>query len=184
MAEFPDAIYVPRTKANDPSAAYVPTDPYTIFAEDVQQLDAEVVAIEETLGLNPEGAFTDVAERLDDIDTVKQDALAAAYALANFTDPGNGVASAAVGGTVGVFVHGYVAATPSVGTSQLQTFQVETAIASGVYTTVQVAGVMAAVGNAGGAHEIPFNFFVPSGRKWRHNVTGAAAVSSLSAITL
>lgn len=116
--------------------------------------------------------------------TGTQASLSGTFNLANFTDPGNGTASAAVAGTIGTFVFGYITYTPNTATDQTQTFQVETGVGTGVYTTVKVTGIVANVSNVGGATMNGFNFFVPTGRKWKHNVSGTAAVTSLSAIVL
>lgn len=123
-------------------------------------------------------------QKLDGNIGTKQASLSGTFSLANFTDPGNGTASAALGGTIGTLIFGYVTYTPDAATTQTQTFQVETAIASAAYTTVQVSGVVTAATNVGGAVTTPFCFFVPTGRKWKHNQVGAAAVTSVSAIVL
>jgi len=68
-AEFPDAIYSPRTKANRPGVIYTPTKTTVSYAEDIQKLDAEVVAIENILGENPQGTFATVLAWLTDIAT-------------------------------------------------------------------------------------------------------------------
>jgi hypothetical protein len=65
MADYPVAVYVPRTKENKYGVVYNPLKTKTIYAEDVTKLDDEVVAIETTLGENPQGAYDTVAERLD-----------------------------------------------------------------------------------------------------------------------
>lgn len=67
-AEFPDAIFAPRTIENRPGVTYDPNDTKTLYAEDLQNLANEIVAVENTLGLNPDGDFTSVSERLSDID--------------------------------------------------------------------------------------------------------------------
>lgn len=65
MSDFPSGVYAPRTKANRPGVVYDPDNQYAGYAEDVTNLDAEVVAIEQELGLNPKGTHADVAARLD-----------------------------------------------------------------------------------------------------------------------
>lgn len=64
---YPADIYEPRTKENKPGVEYDPDKTKVIFAEDVKNLDDNVVAIQETLGLNPQGVFSNVAERLDHV---------------------------------------------------------------------------------------------------------------------
>ena len=46
MASYPSSIYIPRTKANRAGVVYDATKSTIPFAEDVQNLDAEVVALE------------------------------------------------------------------------------------------------------------------------------------------
>lgn len=115
---------------------------------------------------------------------LKQNALSGTFNLGNFTDPGNGTASAAVGGTIGVLIFGSVTSMADTVVNQLQTFAVETGAATGVYTDVVVAGSGASPGNVGGVVYSPFSLFVPAGRKWKHTADGAAAIASLNAITL
>jgi hypothetical protein len=54
MSDFPDSIFAPRTKANRSGVVYDADKETVIFAEDLQKLDAEVVALENELGLNPD----------------------------------------------------------------------------------------------------------------------------------
>lgn len=68
MADFPDDIFSPRSLDNLNGIIYDDTDLETIFAEDINLPNDEIVAIEETLGLNPEGDFDTVVERLDALD--------------------------------------------------------------------------------------------------------------------
>ena len=49
MADYPDTIYSPRTKANKAGVVYDADKTTVGFAEDVSKLDAEVVAIETDL---------------------------------------------------------------------------------------------------------------------------------------
>ena len=49
MADFPTSIYSPRTKENRSGVVYDPTKTKQVFAEDITKLDAEVVAIENTI---------------------------------------------------------------------------------------------------------------------------------------
>lgn len=46
MADFPDSIYDPRTKSNKSGVVYDEDEETTCFAEDLNKLDDEVVAIE------------------------------------------------------------------------------------------------------------------------------------------
>lgn len=69
MPNFPGSIYDPRTKENKPGTIYNPSNTTEAYAEDVVLLDDEVVAIEETLGENPQGDFDTVVDRLDDVDS-------------------------------------------------------------------------------------------------------------------
>jgi len=53
MAQYPNEIYTPREKENRSGVIYDPTKKSVIFAEDIKNLDDEVVAIEKELGTNP-----------------------------------------------------------------------------------------------------------------------------------
>ena len=64
MADFPTAIFTPRTTANLPGITYDPTKTKVGFAEDYSLPAAEIVAIETVLGLNPEGGSATVAARI------------------------------------------------------------------------------------------------------------------------
>jgi len=52
MANYPNSIYSPRTKANKDGVVYDPTKQTVGYAEDVNYLDDEVVAVETLLGTN------------------------------------------------------------------------------------------------------------------------------------
>ncbi len=65
MADFPSAIFTPRTVANLPGISYEPTEMTTEFAEDYSLPAAEIAAIETTLGVNPQGAYATVRAWLD-----------------------------------------------------------------------------------------------------------------------
>lgn len=60
MSLFPGQIDSFTVKKNDPGGD-------EIRAEHINDLQDSVVAIEETLGTNPQGTFTSVAERLDSL---------------------------------------------------------------------------------------------------------------------
>lgn len=68
MATYPTNIYEGRTVENLPGIVYDPNDLKTLFAEDINNLNNEVEAVETELGTNPSGDFDTVAERLDDIE--------------------------------------------------------------------------------------------------------------------
>lgn len=67
MADFPASIFVPRTTANLPGVVYDAAKTTELFAQDYSLPAAEVAAIEATLGINPQGAYDTVADRLDGI---------------------------------------------------------------------------------------------------------------------
>lgn len=78
MTNYPGAIDEFRTTQNLPGILYDETDETTVYAEDTNNHSSAIIAIEETLGTNPNGAFDSVDGRLDDIDTqlsTKQNAL-------------------------------------------------------------------------------------------------------------
>lgn len=68
MPDYPTSTYSPRTISNVPGVTYDASKTTRFYAEDLNKTNDEVVAIEETLGVNPQGSYDTVAERLDDID--------------------------------------------------------------------------------------------------------------------
>jgi len=66
-ATYPGGAYSPRTKENKSGVEYDPSKTTVGYAEDVINLDDEVVAIENELGLGPKWASSDVKERLKGI---------------------------------------------------------------------------------------------------------------------
>ena len=75
MADYPNANYSPRTKENKPGVVYTPSKTTIGYAEDISKLDAEVVAIETELGLNPKGTSASILERIKGIKSLS-DAIA------------------------------------------------------------------------------------------------------------
>ena len=65
MADFPTSIYSPRTKENRSGVVYDPTKSKQIFAEDIQNLDNEVVAVETFLQSNV-GNYNTLAVKADE----------------------------------------------------------------------------------------------------------------------
>lgn len=68
MADYPSEISTFRTRQNLPGQDYDESKLTTIYNEDLTAIEGAVVAIENTLGLNPEGSETTVVDRLDAID--------------------------------------------------------------------------------------------------------------------
>ena len=68
MSSFPFSIFTPRTVENRPGVVYDPNNTKTLYADDIKAMTDEIVSIETILGLNPEGAFSSVALRLEDLD--------------------------------------------------------------------------------------------------------------------
>ena len=68
MADFPAGVYSPRTKANRSGVVYDALQTKRIYAEDIQKLDAEVVAVETILGTLPSGTYDTVREWLEALD--------------------------------------------------------------------------------------------------------------------
>lgn len=68
MPDFPSSIYSPVVKENVPKRTYDATKVTRIFAEDFNIPNEEIIAIEETLGTNPEGDFDTVDERISDLE--------------------------------------------------------------------------------------------------------------------
>jgi hypothetical protein len=65
MADYPSAIYSPRTKNNKEGVVYTPANDTTLYAEDIVKDDDEIVAIETELGTNPKGAYASVKANLE-----------------------------------------------------------------------------------------------------------------------
>lgn len=80
-AAYPSGVYSPRTKANKSGVVYTPSKSTITYAEDVQGLDAEVVAIETELGANPKGGSASVAARF----TTDESAISGKQAALGFT---------------------------------------------------------------------------------------------------
>lgn len=75
---YPSDIYQPREVENLPGITFDEDNKKTLYAEDYQSITDEIVIIEETLGLHPEGPFDTVTQRLSAlVSTInsKQDAL-------------------------------------------------------------------------------------------------------------
>lgn len=68
MSVFPGGIFSQRTLENVTGVVYDAAKKTKIFAEDLLGLGDEVTAIEETLGVNPQGDFDTVAERIAEIE--------------------------------------------------------------------------------------------------------------------
>src|SRR5574343_578575 len=64
-AQYPTDVFVPRAVENRPGVTYDPDDTKTFFAEDLNAVTEEIVAIENELGASPKGDDDTVAERLD-----------------------------------------------------------------------------------------------------------------------
>lgn len=67
MNGYPSGIYSHREMENLPGTTYDPSAKKTLFAEDINNLSAEIAAIESTLGVNPQGTYETVAERIGDM---------------------------------------------------------------------------------------------------------------------
>lgn len=65
MSNYPGAIDEFRTVQNLPGILYESTDTTTVFAEDTNSHSDAISAIESTLGINPQGDYDTVADRLD-----------------------------------------------------------------------------------------------------------------------
>ena len=67
MADYPSAVYSPRTKTNKDGVVYDADEEHIVFAEDVTKDDDEIVAIETELGTLPKGGWSDVKDQLEDL---------------------------------------------------------------------------------------------------------------------
>lgn len=78
MSVYPGAYDEFREVENLPGIVYNPADKKTVFAEDTSNSFDAIAAIEDTLGLNPQGDAENVANR---ITNAEDEALALAVAL-------------------------------------------------------------------------------------------------------
>lgn len=72
-----------RTVENDPGVAYDPLQTNVVFAEDINKIAAEILAIATELGSMPKGSFADVAARLTDMTSKTATAQSTANGKAN-----------------------------------------------------------------------------------------------------
>lgn len=75
MADYPTATYNPRTKTNKTGVVYDENQSDVAFAEDIEFLDAEVVAIEDDLRNNIKPDLADAISDISDLSTSKEDSL-------------------------------------------------------------------------------------------------------------
>ncbi len=68
MANYPSSIYNPRARANRSGVVYDGTDATRIFAEDVDDIENEIIAVETELGANPKGSHDSVGDRIGDLE--------------------------------------------------------------------------------------------------------------------
>lgn len=88
MTLYPGEIDEFRVAQNIPGVLYDPDDTKTVFAEDTNNHSDAIVAIEETLGVDPAGAFATVAGRLNNIDAAAQILHVAEAGLATYASGG------------------------------------------------------------------------------------------------
>lgn len=67
MASYPGSIFSPRVLVNRAGAVYDALKTKVFFAKDHNDPLAEIVAIENELGINPKGAYASVSAYLDDL---------------------------------------------------------------------------------------------------------------------
>lgn len=67
MANYPNTMPDLRAVENDPGVAYDPLQTNVVYADDINNMAAEILAIATELGATPKGTFADVAARLTDI---------------------------------------------------------------------------------------------------------------------
>jgi len=68
MADYPAAIYTPRARENRPGVVYDEDNLKTLYAEDFEKTDDEIIAIQTELGTDPKGEAADVAARIQAIE--------------------------------------------------------------------------------------------------------------------
>lgn len=69
MSEYPGSLPTYRDVDNQAGATYEPSEESTIFAEDIETLRDDLIAIAATLGLDPQGAYASVVARLNAVAT-------------------------------------------------------------------------------------------------------------------
>lgn len=79
MSIYPAGIVEFRDKVNLPGIEFKPDDKRTLFVEDIKKIENEVIAIEEVLGEEVQGAFATVADRLDDMEAATAAIMSAVY---------------------------------------------------------------------------------------------------------
>ena len=67
MAEYPSAIVDPRAVVNKSGVEYDADKTSVLYAEDINYINEEVVAVETELGVEPKGDYDDVAAFLLDL---------------------------------------------------------------------------------------------------------------------
>jgi len=72
MSSYPNSVFEPRVVENKPPEFYLPEKTTRLFAEDINDPNGEIVAVEEELGLLPKGAAASVRARLDLADEAAQ----------------------------------------------------------------------------------------------------------------
>lgn len=70
MVKYPNEIFEGRTVENLPGIEYNEDDKKTVYAEDINNANGEIQAIEQTLGKNVNGDSDTVADRLDEIESL------------------------------------------------------------------------------------------------------------------
>lgn len=83
MANYPNTMPTLRAVENDPGVAYDPLQKNVVFAEDINNMAAEIKAIAAELGTTPKGSDADVAARLADMTTKTATAQSTANSKAN-----------------------------------------------------------------------------------------------------
>jgi len=67
MATYPEEIFEQREMENLPGISFDASKKQNLYAEDMQNLANEIIAIQTILGTNPQGAFATVKEWLQDL---------------------------------------------------------------------------------------------------------------------
>ena len=88
MAEFPDTISTFRTIENLPQQPYTPTNKTTIYAEDLQHIEEELVAVEEFVLAGGEGVDASTRETINLTERQARGIVRVKYGIFNYI--GNG----------------------------------------------------------------------------------------------
>ncbi len=102
MADYPTSIFVQRDIENVPGITFDATKKTHLYVEDLQALGNELAAIENILGLNVQGAFSTLVDRLINMSALIDGASLTIVPLTGIIDDSN--TTFTIGETIQVLV--------------------------------------------------------------------------------